>query len=64
MLREERYGELGSGKWGIGRDLNYFLATSMGNFERTIEPLRSVFKLKAFGCVILGGADFLSRYLG
>ena len=30
-------------------------------FERSIAPLRSVFRLNAFGCVIFGGADFRSR---
>ena len=61
MLRDDRCGEPGSGKLGIGRDLNYFLGASMGNLERSIAPLLSVFKLNALGRVILGGADLRSR---
>ena len=60
MLRVERCGEPGSGKLGIGRDLNYFLGSSMGSLERSIAPLRSVLRLNTFGCVIFGGADFRS----
>ena len=58
ILREERYGEPGSGKLGILRDLNCFLGGStIDKRLRSIVPRRSVFRLKAFGWVILGGAD-------
>ena len=50
ILREERYGEPGSGKLGILRDLNCFLGGStIDKRLRSIVPRRSVFKLKAFG---------------
>ena len=58
ILREERYGEPGSGKLGILRDLNCFLGGStIDKRLRSIVPRRSVFRLKAFGWVIFGGAD-------
>ena len=61
ILREERWGEPGSGKLGIGLDLNYFITGSIGNFERSTAPLRSVLRLKAFGCVrIFDGAELRS----
>ena len=61
LLHEDRCGEPGSGKLGMGRDLNYRFGISIGSLVRSMAPLRSVFKLKAFGCVILGGADLRSR---
>ena len=50
ILREERYGEPGSGKLGILRDLNYFLdGSTIDKRLRSMVPRRSVFKLKALG---------------
>ena len=57
---EERTGEGGEGKLGMARDLKLFLGHSMDNFERSIAPLLSVFKLNSLGWVILGGADLRS----
>ena len=61
--RLERCGEVGSGKLGIGRDLNVFLvaSSSTGSFLRSIVPLRSVLRANALGYVIFGGADLRSR---
>ena len=59
--REERCGDGGFGKLGIGFDLNvcYFLGLSMCNLVLATVPLLSV--LRVNGWVILGGADLRSK---
>lgn len=64
--RVDRCGEGGSGKLGIGFDLKMLLLLGYSAIASFLESftidLLSVLSLKAFGCVILGGADLRSKH--